>query len=185
MTGIQSSSFRKTFWWSLVKYSSCTCERGLSKQTEIHINVTQTQSPRPKRERYGERERERERLIFTQEDYAIPRWAPVAGWWCGASLGGAGSCPGPRASPSLALSACTAAVYRCISSASPAGSNREHSADGRGRLERAGHSGEGAGLRCHISVSAALHVRRHRHYAVCVLCSYCIIPHITPRCLEQ
>lgn len=65
----------------------------------------------------------------------LPRWAPAAGWWCAASLVSVGSCPGPRASPSRALSACTAAVYRCISSASPAGSNREQGTEGRGRLE--------------------------------------------------
>lgn len=53
----------------------------------------------------------------------VPGWAPVAGWWCVTSLVSVGSCPGPRAAPSLAPSACTAAVYRCISSASPAGSN--------------------------------------------------------------
>lgn len=86
----------------------------------IDINVTQTQPPRPHREgRHGR---------------DPPQWAPAAGWWCVASLVSVGSCPGPQASPSLALSACTAAVYRCISSASPAGSNREHSTDGRGRL---------------------------------------------------
>lgn len=99
---------------------------------------------------------------------SLPRWAPVAGWWCVASLVSVGSCPGPRASPSLALSACTAAVYRCISSASPAGSNREHNTDGRGSYRGDTHrvlgaTAKGAGLHwggylSHLCVSAACRV---------------------------
>ena len=103
--------------WSSIPHAHVSGHRAHIKW--VHINVTQ--SPRPESE--GRKQR------------SLPRWAPVAGWWCVASPVSVGSCPGPRASLSLALSACTAAVYRCISSASPAGSNREHSADGRGRLE--------------------------------------------------
>lgn len=90
---------------------------------------------------------------YWRPDDDLPQWALVAGWWCVTSLASVDSCLGPRASLSLALSACTGAVYRCISSASPAGSNREHRREGRGRL--AGETGsllratsERAGIHC-------------------------------------
>lgn len=102
--------------------------------TQVNTHVRQMQTSRAEQTGW--------RGVPHIEQQVVPRWAPAAGWRCAASLVSVGSCPRPRASLSPALSACTAAVYRCISSASPAGSNREQGTEGRGRLESTAVEGD-------------------------------------------